>query len=62
MYWRLSACPRNWRRGLCCISLGRQNSVEEITYITEQLSIVADLLRKMSPLYHQYLKEVQNNA
>lgn len=54
--------PPELAQGSLLLSLGRQNSVEEIAYITEQLSIVADLLRKMSPLYHQYLKEVQNNA
>jgi cysteine desulfurase len=54
--------PPELAQGSLSFTLGRQNSAEEIPYITEQLAAVADLLRKMSPLYHQYLKEVQNNA
>ena len=54
--------PPELAQGSLSLTLGRQNGAEEIPYVTEQLSAVADLLRKMSPLYHQYLKEVQNNA
>jgi cysteine desulfurase len=54
--------PPELAQGSLSFTLGPHNRVEDIPYITEQLSIVADLLRKMSPLYHQYLKEVQNNA
>lgn len=54
--------PPELAQGSLSFTLGRQNGAEEIPYVTKQLSAVADLLRKMSPLYHQYLKEVQNNA
>jgi len=54
--------PPELAQGSLSFTLGRQNKAEEIPYVTEQLSAVADLLRKMSPLYHQYLKEVQDNA
>jgi cysteine desulfurase len=54
--------PPELAQGSLLLSLGRQNNAEEVPYITEQLAAVADLLRRMSPLYHQYLKEVQNNA
>ncbi len=54
--------PPELAQGSLLFTLGLQNSAAEIPYITEQLAAVADLLRKMSPLYHQYLKEVQNNA
>lgn len=54
--------PPELAQGSLLFTLGLQNSTEDIPYITEQLAAVADLLRKMSPLYHQYLKEVQNNA
>lgn len=54
--------PPELAQGSLLFSLGRENKVEDIPYITEQLAAVTDLLRKMSPLYHQYLKEVQNNA
>jgi cysteine desulfurase len=54
--------PPELAQGSLSFTLGRQNSAEEIPYVAEQLAAVADLLRKMSPLYHQYLKEAQNNA
>jgi len=54
--------PPELAQGSLLFTLGRRNSADEIPYITDQLNSVADLLRKMSPLYHQYLKEVQNNA
>lgn len=54
--------PPELAQGSLLFTLGTGNSAAEIAYITENLAAVAELLRKMSPLYHQYLKEVQNNA
>ena len=49
-------------QGSLLLAAGKDSNVEDIPYITEQLSQVAELLRKMSPLYHQYLKEGKINA
>ncbi len=54
--------PPELAQGSLLFTLGKENSAGEIEYITEHLAAVADLLRKMSPLYHQYLKEVHINA
>ncbi|MFO7952669.1 MAG: cysteine desulfurase family protein [Bacillota bacterium] len=49
-------------QGSLLLSSGKDSSEEEIPYITSQLAQVAEQLRSMSPLYHQYLKEGRNNA
>lgn len=54
--------PPEKAQGSLLFTLGPDNSAEDIPYITEQLDKVAALLRSMSPLYHQFLKEVKNNA
>jgi cysteine desulfurase len=54
--------PPEKAQGSLLFTLGSDNSPEDIPYITEQLEKVAALLRSMSPLYHQFLKEGKNNA
>ncbi len=54
--------PPELAQGSLQLTLGVESSAEDIPYITEQLAKVARLLRNMSPLYHQYLKEGNNNA
>lgn len=54
--------PPELAQGSLLLAPGRESREEDIPYITEQLAQVAELLRKMSPLYHQYLKEGKNNA
>ena len=54
--------PPEKAQGSLQLSLGTSSSAADIPYITEQLGQVAELLRNMSPLYHQYLKEEKNNA
>lgn len=54
--------PPEKAQGSLQLSLGTTSSAADIPYITEQLGQVAELLRNMSPLYHQYLKEEKNNA
>lgn len=54
--------PPELAQGSLQLTLGPGSSAEEIPYITEQLSEIAALLRNMSPLYHQHLKEEKTNA
>lgn len=54
--------PPELAQGSLQLSLGKESSAEDIPYITEQMAQVAELLRNMSPLYHKFLKEGQNNA
>jgi len=54
--------PPALAQGSLLFAPGLESREEEIPYITGQLSEVAKLLRNMSPLYHQYLKEGNNNA
>ncbi len=49
-------------QGSLQLTLGPESKAEDIPYITEQLGEIAALLRNMSPLYHQYLKEENSNA
>ncbi|HSW35653.1 MAG TPA: cysteine desulfurase family protein [Candidatus Limnocylindrales bacterium] len=49
-------------QGSLLLTLGKTSSAEDIPYVTEQLAQVAGLLRTMSPLYHQFLKERKTNA
>jgi len=54
--------PPELAQGSLQLTLGPGSSAEDIPYITEQLSEIAALLRNMSPLYHQHLKEEKTNA
>ena len=54
--------PPELAQGSLLLAAGLKSREEDIPGITEKMSEVASLLRKMSPLYHQYLKEAQNNA
>ncbi len=54
--------PPELAQGSLQLTLGPGSSAEDIPYITEQLSEIAVLLRNMSPLYHQHLKEEKTNA
>jgi cysteine desulfurase len=54
--------PPEKAQGSLLFTLGPDSSTEDVPYITEQLDKVASLLRSMSPLYHQFLKEGKNNA
>ncbi len=54
--------PPELAQGSLLFAPGLESREDDIPYITEQLSEVAKLLRNMSPLYHQYLKEGKNNA
>jgi cysteine desulfurase len=54
--------PPELAQGSLLFTLGKENIADDIPYITEQLGQVAGLLRNMSPLYHQYLKEAEKNA
>ncbi len=49
-------------QGSLQLTLGPDSTPEDIPYVTEQLGEIAALLRNMSPLYHQYLKEDERNA
>ncbi len=49
-------------QGSLLLSAGKDSDEEDIPYITGQLGQVAEQLRSMSPLYHQYLKEGKDNA
>ena len=44
-------------QGSLLFTLGLENSIEDVPYIVEHLAETAEKLRKMSPLYHKYLKE-----
>ncbi len=54
--------PPELAQGSLQLTLGPDSKIEDIPYITEQLGEIATLLRNMSPLYHQYLKEGNKNA
>ncbi len=54
--------PPELAQGSLQLTLGPGSSSEDIPYITEQLAEIAALLRNMSPLYHQHLKEEKANA
>ena len=49
-------------QGSLQLTAGPGSSVEDIPYITEQLAEVTNILRSMSPLYHQFMKEAKQNA
>jgi len=49
-------------QGSLLLTLDKDSSADDITYITGQLAQVAELLRNMSPLYHQFMKEGNKNA
>ncbi len=54
--------PPELAQGSLQFTLGKENRPEDIPYVAEQLDQIAAMLRNMSPLYHQYLKEGKNNA
>ncbi len=54
--------PPEMAQGSLQLTLGKDSSLEDIPYITDQLSSVTSLLRNMSPLYHQFLKEGKKDA
>jgi len=54
--------PPELAQGSLLLAPGLESREEDIPYITGQMAEVASLLRNMSPLYHQYLKEGKNNA
>lgn len=54
--------PPEMAQGSLQLTLGKGNSSEDTPYIVEQFSKVTSLLRNMSPLYHQFLKEGQKDA
>ncbi len=54
--------PPELAQGSLLLTLGPGSKHEDIPYVVEQLKQVAELLRSMSPLYHQYLKEGNRNA
>ncbi len=54
--------PPELAQGSLLFTLGKESSKEDIPYITEKLAQVSGLLRNMSPLYHQHLKEGNDNA
>ncbi|MGM0652866.1 MAG: cysteine desulfurase family protein [Bacillota bacterium] len=54
--------PPELAQGSLQLTLGSGSSAEDIPYISEKLAEIAALLRSMSPLYHQYLKEEKANA
>lgn len=54
--------PPELAQGSLQFTLGKESRAEDIPYVTEQLTQIAALLRNMSPLYHQYLKEGKSNA
>jgi len=54
--------PPELAQGSLLLTLGVESNVEDIPYITDKLAQVSELLRNMSPLYHKYLKEGNNNA
>ena len=54
--------PPELAQGSLQLTAGPDNKIEDIPYITEQLADVASILRNMSPLYHQYMKEAKQNA
>jgi len=54
--------PAELAQGSLQFALGKENSTDDIPYVTEKLAQVAELLRSMSPLYHKFLKEENNNA
>lgn len=51
--------PPELAQGSLLFTLGADNKSEDIPYVAEQLAHVAGLLRNMSPLYHQFLKEAR---
>ena len=44
-------------QGSLLFTLGPDSSTDDAPYVAEQLSRIAELLRRMSPLYQKYLKE-----
>ncbi len=54
--------PAELAQGSLLLTAGPDSSLEDIPYITEKMAEVTELLRNMSPLYHQYKKEAENNA
>ncbi len=54
--------PPELAQGSLQLTAGPGSSVEDIPYITEQLAEVTNILRSMSPLYHQFMKEAKQNA
>lgn len=48
--------PHGIAHGSLRLSLGSFNTAEEIDYVVENLAVIVDRLRKMSPLYEEVLK------
>ena len=44
-------------QGSLLLTLGPDSNPDDAPYVAEQLSRIADLLRRMSPLYQKYMKE-----
>jgi cysteine desulfurase len=44
-------------QGSLMLTLGYENTPDDVTYLLEQLPPIAERLRKMSPLYARYLKD-----
>jgi cysteine desulfurase len=55
----LTACrvPAEMASGSLLLSLGIENTTEDIEYVLETLPPIVDRLRQMSPLYSRYLNE-----
>jgi len=44
-------------QGSLLFTLGRESQSDDLPYVTKQLAEIAEKLRRMSPLYHEFLKE-----
>lgn len=51
--------PHGIAHGSLRLSLGSFNTAEEIDYVVENLAVIVERLRKMSPLYEEVLKEAK---
>ena len=48
--------PHEIAHGSLRITFGRENTKEEVDYLVEKLVEIVSTLRKMSPLYEDYIK------
>ena len=54
--------PHEKAHGSLRLTLGRENTAEQVEFVMEKLPPIVERLRQMSPLYEDFVKQHKNNA
>ena len=54
--------PHEKAHGSLRLTLGRENTAEQVEFVIEKLPPIVERLRQMSPLYEDFVKQHKNNA